>query len=216
MYLIIGLGNPGLKYRKTRHNIGFIFLDYFQTQNNFPRFKQNKIAKAEITTGSINDEVIFLAKPQTHMNNSGFAVKFLTKENGFKAPSALQACKALGAFHSHLIVVHDDFDLPLGEVRVSQNSSSGGHKGVGSIIQHLKTQNFTRVRIGIKPILNGKSDSLKAEDIVLKNFNKQEQKLLPAIFQQAQEKIKETIKNPFGQTTNPPGLWHILPKTIAS
>jgi len=193
MFLIVGLGNPGLRYRKTRHNIGFMALDYFQEQNNFPKFKQNKVAKAEITTGSIDDEVIFLAKPQTHMNNSGFAVKFLTKENGFKAPSALQACKALGAFHSRLIVVHDDFDLPLGEVRVSQNSSSGGHKGVGSIIQHLKTQNFTRIRIGIKPILNGKSDNLKAEDIVLKNFSKQEQKLLPKIIKKSYAVLRSCI-----------------------
>jgi len=193
MFLIVGLGNPGLRYRKTRHNIGFMALDYFQEQNNFPKFKQNKVAKAEIATGSIDDEVIFLAKPQTHMNNSGFAVKFLTKENGFKAPSALQACKALGAFHSRLIVVHDDFDLPLGEVRVSQNSSSGGHKGVGSIIQHLKTQNFTRVRIGIKPILNGKSDNLKAEDIVLKNFSKQEQKLLPKIIKKSTLELQNII-----------------------
>ena len=193
MFLIVGLGNPGLRYRKTRHNIGFMALDYFQEQNNFPKFKQNKVAKAEIATGSIDDEVIFLAKPQTHMNNSGFAVKFLTKENGFKAPSALQACKALGAFHSRLIVVHDDFDLPLGEVRVSQNSSSGGHKGVGSIIQHLKTQNFTRIRIGIKPILNGKSDNLKAEDIVLKNFSKQEQKLLPKIIKKSTLELQNII-----------------------
>jgi len=193
MFLIVGLGNPGLRYRKTRHNIGFMALDYFQEQNNFPKFKQNKVAKAEIATGSIDDEVIFLAKPQTHMNNSGFAVKFLTKENGFKAPSALQACKALGAFHSRLIVVHDDFDLPLGEVRVSQNSSSGGHKGVGSIIQHLKTQNFTRIRIGIKPILNGKSDNLKAEDIVLKNFSKQEQKLLPKIIKKSYAVLRSCI-----------------------
>ena len=193
MFLIVGLGNPGLRYRKTRHNIGFMALDYFQEQNNFPKFKQNKVAKAEIATGSIDDEVIFLAKPQTHMNNSGFAVKFLTKENGFKAPSALQACKALGAFHSRLIVVHDDFDLPLGEVRVSQNSSSGGHKGVGSIIQHLKTQNFTRVRIGIKPILNGKSDNLKAEDIVLKNFSKQEQQLLPEIIKKSTLELQNII-----------------------
>ena len=193
MFLIVGLGNPGLRYRKTRHNIGFMALDYFQEQNNFPKFKQNKVAKAEIATGSIDDEVIFLAKPQTHMNNSGFAVKFLTKENGFKAPSALQVCKALGAFHSRLIVVHDDFDLPLGEVRVSQNSGSGGHKGVGSIIQHLKTQNFTRVRIGIKPILNGKSDNLKAEDIVLKNFSKQEQQLLPEIIKKSYAVLRSCI-----------------------
>jgi len=176
MFLIVGLGNPGFKYRKTRHNIGFMALGAFQKENNFPKFKLNKKAKAEITKGNLNGQEIFLAKPQTFMNSSGFVVKFLTKENNFDEKS--------------LIIVHDDFDLPFGEIKTVQNSSSGGHKGVQSIIDQLKTQNFTRVRVGIRPIIEGLSSEadsgkLKAENFVLKKFNQEEEKQLPEILKNA-------------------------------
>lgn len=180
MILIIGLGNPGFKYKKTRHNIGFMALDGWQKENNFPKFKLNKKAKAEISQGQINGQEVFLAKPQTFMNNSGEAVKFLTKENGFTENS--------------LIIVHDDFDLPLGEVKVSQNSGPGGHHGVQSIIDHLKTQNFTRVRIGIRPADKPQgSDELKAESFVLKKFTKDEEKNLAEILTQAVQAIKNIV-----------------------
>jgi len=184
MILIIGLGNPGFKYRKTRHNIGFMALDSFQKENNFPKFRQNKKAKAEITKGEINGQEVFLAKPQTFMNNSGSAVKFLTKENGFNKNT--------------LIVAHDDFDLPFAEVKISQNISSGGHKGVQSIIDALKTQNFTRARIGIRPIIEGLSSeadstNLKAENFVLKRFSKQEEKKLAEILTQAVRTMQNLI-----------------------
>ncbi len=187
MILIIGLGNPGFKYRKTRHNIGFMALDAFQKENNFPKFKQNKKAKAEITKGEINGQEVFLAKPQTYMNNSGFAVKYLLKES--KAPSALHSC---------LIVIHDDFDLPLGEMKISQNSGSGGHRGVQSIIDALKTQNFTRARVGIRPIIEGlsseaNSDNLKAESFVLKKFSKEEEKKLAENLTQAVQVMQNLI-----------------------
>jgi len=184
MFLIIGLGNPGFKYRKTRHNIGFMALDAFQKENNFPKFKLNKKAKAEITKGSSSGQEIFLAKPQGFMNNSGSAVKFLTKENGFDEKS--------------LIVVHDDFDLPLGEIKTVQNSGSGGHHGVQSIIDQLKTQNFTRMKVGIRPIVEGLSNEadsskLKAENFVLGRFNKDEERLLPEILAQTSQTIKNLI-----------------------
>jgi len=180
MVLIVGLGNPGFKYKKTRHNIGFMALDAWQKENNFPKFKLNKKAKAEITNGEINGQEIFLAKPQTYMNSSGSAVKFLTKENGFTENS--------------LIIVHDDFDLPLGEVKVSQNSGAGGHHGAQSIIDALKTQNFTRVRIGIRPADKPQgSDELKAESFVLKKFAKNDEKKLKEILGQAVQTIKNII-----------------------
>ena len=175
MLLIIGLGNPGLKFRKTRHNIGFMAIDTLQKEFNLPKFKLNKKAKAEITKGEINGRVVFLAKPQTYMNNSGFSVNFLLKENGFNENS--------------LIVIHDDFDLPFGEIKIVENSGFGGHHGVESIINALKTKNFKRIKIGINPIANLKlqianfePQKLKAEDFVLKKFTKQEQALLGEIF----------------------------------
>ncbi|MDO8524378.1 MAG: aminoacyl-tRNA hydrolase [bacterium] len=168
MLLIVGLGNPGLKFKKTRHNIGFRVLDALQKENNLPKFKLNKKAKVEITKGEINGQVVFLAKPQTFMNNSGHAVKFLLKENGFTEDS--------------LIVIHDDFDLPFGEVKIAENSGSGGHHGVGSIIESLGTKNFKRIKIGIRPVVDGlPPTSPKAEDFVLKKFTKNEEKELPVV-----------------------------------
>jgi len=183
MFLIVGLGNPGFKYKKTRHNIGFMALDALQKENNFPKFKPNKKTKAEITNGQINGQEIFLAKPQTYMNSSGEAVKFLTKENGFTENS--------------LIIVHDDFDLPWGEVKISQNSGAGGHHGVQSIIDHLKTQNFTRVRMGIRPPDKPQGDSdLKAESFVLKKFAKNDEQKLAEILDQAVQTIKTLLQSP--------------------
>ncbi|MFH0739780.1 MAG: aminoacyl-tRNA hydrolase [bacterium] len=185
MLLIVGLGNPGFKFRKTRHNIGFMAVDALAKENNFPKFKQNKKAKVEVTKGEINGQVVFLAKPQTFMNNSGQAVKFLIKEHGFNENS--------------LIIIHDDFDLPFGEVKLAENSGSGGHHGVQSIIDYLKTQNFKRIRIGIRPSSraelttglrpqDGKGlgfTNLKAEDFVLKKFTKQEQSMLSGFIKKA-------------------------------
>ncbi len=155
-------------------------LDALQKENNFPKFKLNRKAKAEITDGQINGQEVFLAKPQTYMNSSGEAVKFLTKENGFTENS--------------LIIVHDDFDLPLGEVKVSQNSGSGGHHGSRAIIYHLKIQNFSLGIIGIRPSdkPQGAAD-LKAEAFVLKKFAKDDEKQLTEILAQASQAIKNLI-----------------------
>jgi len=185
MILIVGLGNPGFKYKKTRHNIGFMALDALQKENNFPKFKPNKKAKAEITNGQISGQEVFLAKPQTYMNSSGFSVKALGSFSTPKEPSA---------FGDSLIVIHDDFDLPWGEVKVSQNSGAGGHHGVQSIIDHLKTQNFIRIRIGIRPAdkPQGASD-LKAEAFVLKKFAKTDEQKLVEILAQATQTIQNII-----------------------
>lgn len=157
MQLIIGLGNPGLKYKKTRHNIGFMVLDALQKEHGFPKFKLNKKLKAETSQGSINSQEVLLAKPQTFMNSSGSSVALLSH---YYKPS-------------ELIVIHDDFDLPLGEVKITENSGSAGHHGVESIIQNLKTNSFKRIRVGIRP--TSIPGILKAEDFVLKKLSKEEQ-----------------------------------------
>ena len=115
--LIVGLGNPGKKYEKTRHNVGFRVIDELEKE--------------------IFDENIILFKPQAFMNNSGRTVKKFFQNSKLKT--------------QNLIVVHDDIDLLLGKIRISKNSSSGGHKGIQSIIDTLGTKNFTRIRIGIRP-----------------------------------------------------------------
>ncbi|MDD5738566.1 MAG: aminoacyl-tRNA hydrolase [Candidatus Pacebacteria bacterium] len=192
MKIIVGLGNPGLKFRKTRHNIGFRFLDFLQKENNFPKFKLDKKSKAEISKGVISSQKVLLAKPQIFMNNSGFSVEAL--------------CSTFYVPCSTLIVVHDDFDLPFGEIKIAENSSSGGHRGVQSIIDNLKTQNFKRIRIGIRPSsraglttglrpANGNpvAANLKAEDFVLKKFSKAEEKNMADLLEKASHNIMSLL-----------------------
>jgi PTH1 family peptidyl-tRNA hydrolase len=159
MILIIGLGNPEDQYSGTRHNIGFEIINQLAREKSFPDFKLQKKFQAEISEGTINGEKTILAKPQTFMNNSGQAVKALI--DYYKT--------------ENLFVIHDDIDLPLGEIKISKGRGSAGHKGVESIIQHLKTKDFTRVRIGICP-KDGKPE--KVEDFVLEKFSTEEEKIL--------------------------------------
>ena len=142
MRLIIGLGNPGPPYFNTRHNFGFLALNYLR--NSLPGFsdwQSNDQFKTLVSEGQINTstgtEKILLAKPQTFMNNSGQAVKLLV--DFYKIDPA------------DILVLHDDLDLALGQIRVSQDSGAAGHKGVASIIQAMSTQDFARIRLGIKP-----------------------------------------------------------------
>ncbi|NCN07079.1 aminoacyl-tRNA hydrolase [Candidatus Falkowbacteria bacterium] len=135
MKLVIGLGNPGKEYLKTWHNIGFLALDNIADVFNFEKFKADKKFKAEITTGHIGDEKIILVKPLTFMNNSGSAVLTIAKYYKLNPED--------------IIVIHDDIDLPLGRLKIIKNSSAGGHNGIKSIIQYLKTQDFIRIKIGI-------------------------------------------------------------------
>ncbi len=168
MKLIIGLGNPGLKYKKTRHNLGFRILNELQKENDFPKFKFAKRFKADISEGILNGERTILAKPQTFMNSSG------------------QAVKALVGFYKldlkDLIVVHDDLDLPVGEFKISENSSSAGHNGVKSIIQELGTQDFARVRLGIK---SQTPQVMETKDFVLAKFTKEEKVILDSTIKKA-------------------------------
>lgn len=168
MYLIVGLGNPGRKYKKTRHNIGFRAIDEFQKENNFPKFKFLKKFQAEISEGILGGKKVILAKPQTYMNSSGTTVKSLL---GFYKISP-----------ENLIVIHDELDLPIGEVKLSQNISSAGHNGIKSIIQEIGTQNFTRLRIGIKPKIVRVRDSDNSKEFVLERFSKSDEKLLAESF----------------------------------
>jgi len=165
--LIIGLGIPGRKYRKTRHNIGFRVLDTFREENNFPKFKMYKGQQAEISEDMHDNKRTILAKPQTFMNNSGISVKSIL--NFYKIPI------------SSLIVIHDELDLPMGEVKLSQNSGHAGHNGIKSIIQQIGTKDFIRIRIGIKPSFEIKDTA----NFVLKKFSKDEEKTLAGAVKEA-------------------------------
>ncbi len=154
MHLIVGLGNPGQEYQNTRHNIGFQALDYLREYFKLPAFKLDKKLKAEIT----KDKDIILAKPQTFMNNSGEAVSAIKKYYKIKL--------------SDLIVIRDDVDIPIGKIKVKQSSSGAGHKGIQSIIQHLKSNNFWQIKIGVANEMIRKK--IPTEKFVLQKFSKED------------------------------------------
>lgn len=158
MTLIVGLGNPGKKFEKARHNLGFRVIDALKNE--------------------MSDGDIVLLKPQTFMNNSGLAVKSVIKNLKLRI--------------KNLFVIHDDIDIPLGKIRISKGRGAAGHKGVESIIKELKTKDFIRFRIGIKPkfsILNSKS----LEEFVLQKFNKEEEKIIKEAVQKTIEAIKFSL-----------------------
>ena len=155
MFLIVGLGNPGKKYERTRHNVGFMALD--------------ALKRVELPN-------VILVKPQTFVNNSGKAVKSLTKNYKLKT--------------KNLVVIHDDIDIPLGKIKVSVGHGSAGHKGVDSIIEELGTKNFTRIRVGIQP---EKGKPRDVETFVLKNFTAKETILLQPAITQALEALTKLL-----------------------
>jgi len=164
--IVIGLGNPGLKYEFTRHNIGFRIVDSLARDIGI-EFKKVKSYYSLISRGMINNHKVMLVKPQTFMNLSGRAVSKVFSY--YKIP--LQ----------DLLIVYDDLNLELGQVRIRKKGSAGGHKGIESIMQYLHSEEIPRLRIGIgNPSVNFNFDSAS---YVLSNFNGGEE-----------DKIKETIK----------------------
>ena len=132
MHLIVGLGNPGLTYRGTRHNIGFLCVDLISKMWSIP--VKERRAKAVLGRGVYAGREVVLAKPRTFMNNSGQGVSYLLTR--------------FAAVVDDLLVIYDDMELPLGRLRIRRSGSDGGHKGVESIISTLRTQTFPRMRLG--------------------------------------------------------------------
>ena len=152
-YTIVGLGNPGEEYIGTRHNVGRMVLDAFVKKNSWLEFKLDKKLKALTTSGKISKNKAVLLEPETFMNKSGEAVKSIIKSK--KAAETL-------------VVIHDDLDIPLGKLKISFNKSSGGHKGVESIMRAIKTESFIRVRIGISgETASGKIKKPQGEEKVI-------------------------------------------------
>ena len=177
--VIVGLGNPGKKFEKTPHNIGFLVLDTFLKENrerfSFSSFKLQKKLLSEISEGRFKRKKIILAKPQTFVNQSGKAVKKIKR---------FWKTKTEGLF-----VVHDDIDLPLGKIKISKNRGSGGHNGVKSIIEELKTKNFIRFRVGINPYKNKKP----SRKFIVQKFKEREQKIIKDSVKKTVEAIETAI-----------------------
>lgn len=172
MKLIVGLGNPGKQYERTRHNIGFMVLDALKEQ--YPDLSDWDLSKkfnAAVSGGVINGQKIILLKPQTYMNNSGQAVQLIA--HYYKIPPR------------NIMIVHDDKDIALGEMKIQTERGAGGHNGVKSIIEHLGTKECTRIRVGVK----SKSDRRMRDTakFVLGRFGLLERKMV-------QESIQLSLK----------------------
>ena len=170
MKLIIGLGNPGEEYKKTRHNAGFLAVDEIVLSSKYQVLSTRLKFNAEILNGIIDNEKIILVKPMTFMNNSGQAVKAILDYYKIKP--------------ENIIVIHDDLDISLGEYKISKNKNSGGHKGVQSIIDHLGTKDFMRIRIGIMT----ENKKTPTEKFVLERFKEEEMEIVEGV-------IEEVVKN---------------------
>lgn len=167
MWLVAGLGNPGTKYSKTRHNIGFLVIEEIALRAGltFKREEDLRIAR-----GSIRDTDIILIEPLTFMNLSGTAIK--------------KAIERFNLSPENLIVIHDDIDMETGRLRIRKRGSSGGHRGVESIISSIGSQEFIRVKIGI-----GRGKGMPVEEYVLSKFRKEEIPLIQDAVSRAADSV---------------------------
>lgn len=182
MKLITGLGNIGDKYCFTRHNAGFMLVDKIALDTNLT-FKTESKLKCMMTKFKYNNEDVILAKPTTFMNLSGEAVIALV--NYYKIDI------------KDLVIVYDDISLDLGRIRFRGNGSDGGHNGIKSIIKHLGTKDFNRLKIGIGP-----QPPIPSENYVLQNFPKEQLETLKSTLSKAEESIFFLFDNGMEKTQN--------------
>lgn len=162
MYLIAGLGNPGTEYAATRHNIGFDMVTYLSDKYSIPL--RSREGKAIVGKGMIEGEKVMLAQPQTYMNLSGESVRALMDYYKLSLED--------------LVVIHDDISLSVGQVRIRPKGSAGGHNGIKNIIQHLGTQEFSRIKIGV----GAKPEQGDLVKHVLGRFGKEEDAKIRDVF----------------------------------
>ena len=160
MRIIVGLGNPGSKYSKTRHNIGFRVVDQLSETHNISLEEKDVFIMGR---GTVDGQEVVLLKPLTFMNRSGTAVKKALKKFNVQADGPGDS----------LIVIHDDLDVDAGIIKIRRNGSSGGHKGIESVIQETGTREFIRVKVGI-----GRDRDIPADKYVLGTFRTSEKKLI--------------------------------------
>ena len=182
MYLIAGLGNPGTEYAATRHNIGFDMITYLCDEYNISL--RGRKGKALVGKGVIAGEQVLLAQPQTYMNLSGESIR------------ALMDYYKLDL--DELIIICDDINLPVGQVRVRPKGSAGGHNGLKNIIQHLGTEEFTRVRIGVGAKPDG-GDLIKH---VLGRFSREEDGMVRDVFALAEKALLAIMTESVSEAMN--------------
>lgn len=190
MFLIIGLGNPGAKYKATRHNVGFRVVDKIAHRLNIE--VDRKANQALIQLAFWQGKKILLVKPQTYMNLSGQSVGELINYYGDQIDD--------------LLVIHDDLDLPVGQLRFKQGGGTGGHNGLKSIIQHLNSPDFDRLKIGI----DRPKGPMEVKDFVLTPFSKEEEEALEEAMEKSVDAIGlwmlegiDKAMNIFNQKKNP-------------
>lgn len=182
MKCFVGLGNPGKKYEQTRHNVGFRVIDELAEKLNIS-LNQEKF-KGIYGSGIVNGEKVFLIKPITYMNVSGECVRLFL--DYFKIPL------------ENLVVIYDDLDLPTGKVRLRQKGSAGGHNGIKSLISHLGTEKFNRLRIGI----SRPTTRMSIPDYVLGTFSTEEQKDIQKAIHKATDACESFLTNTFLEVMN--------------
>jgi PTH1 family peptidyl-tRNA hydrolase len=178
--LIVGLGNPGVQYQFTRHNIGFWVLETFAGHQAGTEIKWKRGFSSQILPFRLKDQDIILVKPQTYMNLSGRAVKEITDYYGIKT--------------HQLLIIYDDIHLPFGRIRIRKKGSAGGHHGVESIIQYLQTEEFPRLRIGIRNdevLLH----HLDYSSFVLSRFLAKEEKMVEKVILHAVKAVEDSHEN---------------------
>ncbi len=182
--LIIGLGNPGIRYRWTRHNLGFLVIEEFAKQKGVV-WKRQKIFNAHIGWRKIGQVKIVLCKPLTYVNCSGEAVKKIVDKYDID--------------NKDILVICDDLNLPLGKIRIRQKGSDGGHNGLKSIIDCLGTKEFTRLRIGI---VTQNRPPKNYTDYVLGKFTKDERKIIKETIASSVQTIEVIIKEGIEKAMN--------------
>ncbi len=180
-YVIVGLGNPGFRYRRTRHNMGFMVVEYLSEKHHI-KIKKLK-GKALIGEGTIGNNSVILAKPQTYMNLSGQSINELL--NYFDISI------------NQLIVIYDDMDIPLGKIRIRKKGGSGTHNGMKSIIYQLQSEEFIRIRIGI-----GEKVHKDAKGHVLSRFSKEEKTMAFTAIQDGADAVIDIMEQGINYAMN--------------
>ncbi len=186
MFLIVGLGNPGKEYESTRHNAGFMTIDALADEYGFGAFKSK--FDGVISEGKIDDEKVYLLKPQTYMNLSGNSV--------------VKAANFYKILPQNVVVIHDDMDLPIGKLRAKLGGSAGGHNGLKSIDAAI-SPNYNRIRIGVG---HAKDKGADVVNYVLSGFGKEDKKLLDETIQTVVKTIGILIKKGVAEYSNQLGM----------
>ena len=191
MLTVVGLGNPGDEYAKTRHNAGRLVLEALASKNDFSSWKKDGKSKALLSAGEIGGVKMQFVAPDNFMNNSGSSVAYYLKTKESLAD---------------LVVVYDDMDFPLGKIKVSFDRGTGGHNGIESIQQHVQSREFLRIRVGVSPVGQEGMEKPKGEqavlDLLLKNFKKSELEALEQISAKVGEALATYAKEGKERTMN--------------